>query len=251
MLTRSTSNLMPSISAANRQFDDIQAIIFDKDGTLEDSGDYLRNLAQKRARLIDAQIPGVGEPLLMAFGVRDGSLDLTGLQAVGSREQNAIAAAAYISETGRGWSEALQIVDRAFTEADRVMESTPAAMFPGCLEVFAALAAAGIRLGIVSAATTSQVNKFVAYHQLQAYFSVQLGSDRDFAKPDPRLFLQACQQLGTDADRTLMVGDSIWDMSMASSGGAAGCIGILWHRAGQILAGADVTIADFSELEVK
>ncbi len=241
---------MPSIDCSNRKFTDIQAIIFDKDGTLEDSGDYLRNLSQKRARLIDAQIPGVGEPLLMAFGVRDGVLDLTGLQAVGSRYENEIAAAAYIAETGRGWSEAIQIVHQAFTEADRVMESTPAAMFPGCREAIVAYARTGLKLGIVSAATTSQVTKFVEYHQLQSNFQSLLGSDREFAKPDPRLFLQACRQLGVNPDRTLMVGDSIWDMSMARNGGAAGCIGILWGRSDRSLQGADVTISNLVELNI-
>lgn len=241
---------MPSIHFPSRQFTDIQAIIFDKDGTLEDSGDYLRNLAQKRARLVDAQIPGVGEPLLMAFGVQDGRLDLAGLQAVGSRYENEIAAAAYIAETGRGWSEAVQIVHKAFIEADRVMESTPAAMFPSCLESITSFASAGIKLGILSAATTSQVTKFAEYHQLQAYFQVLLGSDREFAKPDPHLFLQACEQLGVNPERTLMVGDSVWDMSMASKGGAAGCIGILWGRSGRALQGADVTISNLTELRI-
>lgn len=241
---------MISIACLDRQFPNIEAIIFDKDGTLEDSGDYLRNLAQKRSRLIDAQIPGVGEPLLMAFGVNDNILDPAGLQAVGSRYENEIAAAAYIAETGRGWSAALEIVNDAFTEADRVMESTPAAMFPGCLESISALATAGLKLGIVSAATTSQVTKFAHYHQLQSYFQVLLGSDLQFAKPDPRLFQFACQELGVNPDRTLMVGDSRWDMVMASQGGAAGCIGISWERFRQPLPMADVTIANLAQLKI-
>ncbi len=241
---------MISIACLDRQFLNIEAIIFDKDGTLEDSGDYLRNLAQKRSRLIDAQIPGVGEPLLMAFGVNDNILDPAGLQAVGSRYENEIAAAAYIAETGRGWSAALEIVNDAFTEVDRVMESTPAAMFPGCLDSISALAAAGLKLGIVSAATTSQVTKFAQYHQLQSYFQVLLGSDLQFAKPDPRLFQFACQELGVNPDRTLMVGDSRWDMVMASQGGAAGCIGISWERFRQPLPMADVTIASLAQLQI-
>jgi phosphoglycolate phosphatase len=241
---------MISIDCLSHKFTDIQAIIFDKDGTLEDSGDYLRNLSQKRARLIDAQIPGVGEPLLMAFGVTDNGLDPAGLQAVGSRYENEIAAAAYIAETGRGWSAALEIVKGAFNEVDRVMESTPAAMFPGCQQSIESLAGAGLKLGILSAATTSQVVKFANYHRLQSHFQVLLGSDLQFAKPDPRLFQFACQELGVDPARTLMVGDSRWDMVMASQGGAAGCIGISWGRFRQALAGADVSIEQLSELKI-
>jgi len=241
---------MISINCLNRQFTDIQAIIFDKDGTLEDSGDYLRNLAQKRARLIDAQIPGVGEPLLMAFGVNDGSLDPAGLQAVGSRYENEIAAAAYIAKTGRGWSAALDIVRGAFSEVDRVMESTPNAMFPSCLESLASFAGAGLKLGIISAATTSQVVKFAHYHKLQQYFQVLLGSDLQFAKPDPRLFQFACQELGVNPSQTLMIGDSSWDMMMGSQGGAAGCIGISWGRSMKPLTMADVSIEDLSALQI-
>jgi phosphoglycolate phosphatase len=241
---------MPLITCLDRQFSDIQAIIFDKDGTLEDSGDYLRNVAQKRSRLIDAQIPGVGEPLLMAFGVDGLILDPAGLQAVGSRHENEIAAAAYVAETGRGWSAALDIVRGAFTEVDRVMESTPAAMFPGCLQAIESFSAVGIRLSIVSAATTSQVVNFANYHKLQSHFQVLLGSDLQFSKPDPRLFQFACQEMGVDPAKTLMVGDSSWDMIMGSQGGAAGCIGISWGRAGKPLAMADISISDLAELKI-
>ncbi|NES40040.1 MAG: HAD family hydrolase, partial [Moorea sp. SIO2C4] len=96
---------MVTIRCGKVTFPNIEAVIFDKDGTLEDSQVYLRELAYKRSRLIDAQIPGIGEPLLMAFGVQDDTLDPTGLMAVGSRRENEIAAAAYIAETGRGWLE--------------------------------------------------------------------------------------------------------------------------------------------------
>jgi phosphoglycolate phosphatase len=242
---------MISIDCLTHKFTDIQAIIFDKDGTLEDSGDYLRSLAQKRARLIEAQIPGVGEPILRAFGVNGLTLDPAGLQAVGSRYENEIAAAAYIAATGKSWSASLDIVRGAFAEVDRVMRSTPAAMFPGCQESIESFAAVGIKMGIVSAATTSQVVNFANYHKLQPYFQVLLGSDLQFAKPDPRLFQFACQEMGVNPARTLMVGDSSWDTIMGSQGGAAGCIGISWGKVAKPLAMADVSISDLAELKIR
>ena len=54
---------MVTIKCRGITFSNIQAVIFDKDGTLEDSQEFLRLLGMKRARLADAQIPGVGEPL--------------------------------------------------------------------------------------------------------------------------------------------------------------------------------------------
>ena len=60
-------------------FQDIQAVIFDKDGTLADSMEFLRLLGQRRSRLLDAQVPGVQEPLLMAFGLERDRISANGL----------------------------------------------------------------------------------------------------------------------------------------------------------------------------
>ncbi|MGL4621023.1 MAG: HAD family hydrolase, partial [Chroococcidiopsis sp.] len=43
---------MVTIQCKDKRFSNIQAIVFDKDGTLENSEEYLRNLGQKRSRLI-------------------------------------------------------------------------------------------------------------------------------------------------------------------------------------------------------
>jgi phosphoglycolate phosphatase len=241
---------MTTINCLDRQFPDIQAIIFDKDGTLEDSGAYLRNLAQKRAEAIDLVIPGLGEPLLAAFGVHQHILDPAGLQAVGSRADNQLVAAGYIAATGKNWMTALDLARQAFITADTLFRSTPASMFPGCLAKIQTLANAGIKLGIVSAATTSQVTRFAEYHQLQSYFQVLLGADLDFAKPDPRLFQYACHQLGVNPAQTLMIGDSEADTMMGSQGGAAACIGISWHGISTPLTTADLMITDLQQLEL-
>ena len=115
---------MVTIKCRGITFSNIEAVIFDKDGTLEDSQELLRLLGIKRSRLADAQIPGVGEPLQMAFGIEGANIDPTGLMAVGSRRENEIVAAGYIAETGRGWLESLTIARRAFDEADQMLKSS-------------------------------------------------------------------------------------------------------------------------------
>lgn len=227
--------------------------MFDKDGTLEDSQAYLRNLGQKRSRLIDAQIPGIGEPLSMAFGINGDTLDPTGLLAVGSRPETEIAAAAYIAETGRGWLESLAIARQAFDEADRVIGTTPSPLFVGSLEVLKYLSEAGLKLGILSAASTERVRAFVSRHCLGDYVQLQMGVDKGPSKPDPALFLQACQTLGVEPSATLMVGDSAGDIQMARQAGAAGCIGICWAKPFENavhLHAADVVISQLNELQI-
>lgn len=242
---------MFTIRCRDRQFANIRAVIFDKDGTLEDSSDYLYQLAQKRTRLVDAQIPGVGEPLLLAFGVNNNKLDAAGLMCVGSRQENAVAAAAYVAETGRGWIEAKNIVDRAFTEADTMVPNdVPGQMFPGSRELLDRLFQAGLQLGILSNAPSIDVQNFVRHHQLQSYLHMHMGADGAITKPHPALFWQACEKIGVEPAQVLMIGDSAGDIEMAQRAGAAGCIAVSWGIATPHLATADVIVDRLQEIQL-
>lgn len=243
---------MVTLKIHDKIFTNITGILFDKDGTLADSQSYLRELAQKRARLIDAQVPGVGEPLLMSFGVVDGQLDPLGLMAVGSHHENAIAAAAYIAETGRSWFESLDMAKKAFAEAEKVLgdRSHTSPLFAGSLEVLKFCHDAGLKLGILSMDSTTNVEIFVKTYQLQAYIQLTMGAEFGL-KPDPNLFLKACAALGTEPSQTLMIGDAPGDIQMAKDAGAAGSIGICWGDATLAhLEKADVAIAALDALEI-
>ncbi|MEH2326314.1 MAG: HAD family hydrolase [Nostoc sp.] len=241
---------MATIKCRNITFDNIQAILFDKNGTLEDSETYLRSLAQRAARLIDAQVPGIGEPLLMAFGIDGNILDPAGLISVASRRETEVAAAAYIAETGKGWFESLKIARQALDEAEKYIEKTPSPLFVGSLDLLKYLRKTGLKLGILSAATSDEVHKFVENHQLSDYIQLEMGVDGGPTKPDPVLFLQACQGLGVQPGTTLMVGDSVGDMQMARDAKAAGCIGITWVDKSDNVRGADVVINQLDEIQI-
>lgn len=242
---------MVTIKCRNTTFPNIEGILFDKNGTLEDSEAILRSLAKRSARILDAQIPGIGEPLLMAFGVNGDSLDLAGLMSVASRRETEIATAAYIAETGRGWFDSLDTARKALNEAEKCIGKTASPLFVGCLEVLKNLSEAGVSLGILSAASTQDVQYFVKTHQLSNYLKLEMGvEETGLGKPDPMFFLQACEKLAVEPSATLMVGDSVGDMQMAKNAGAAGCIGITWIDKPENVAGADVIINHLDEIVV-
>jgi phosphoglycolate phosphatase len=233
-------------------FQNIQAVLLDKDGTLANSEAFLRGLAQKRSRLIDAQVPGVQEPLLMAFGVEGDRLSPAGLMAIGTRQENEIASAAYVAETGRDWIPALQLVQSAFLEADQYMkrkaDHTP--LIAGALEFLKSCSKAGLRLGILSSDSTDHVDDFVEKNQLAPYLSLQMGTDGALSKPDPLLLQQACEAIGISPAQTLIIGDSQADIQLARTGGAAGCIGMMggWSSPPQLQ--ADAVIHQFEEIAI-
>lgn len=245
---------MVTIRCGDVQFHNIQGIIFDKDGTLENSQNFLRELSIRRARLIDAQIPGTGDPLLMAFGVQENRLDPAGLMAVGSRQENLIATAAYIAETGKSWFEALKIAQKTFQEADQYLPRDPSTspLFVGSLDILKKLHEAGLKIGILSAAPIDEVKRFVREHQLSPYIQLMMGGDQGLSKPDPQLFIQACQQLNIPPHSILMIGDAQGDIMMAQQAGAAGTVGICWESDSQAphLKNADIIITQLDQIQL-
>lgn len=207
----------------------IQGIVFDKDGTLAQSEAFLAHLARRRARRVDAIVPGTQEPLLLAFGVERDHLNPTGLQAVGSRYENMIAAAAYIAETGVSWFDACTFAQQAFAEADaydrpKASETLP---IPGVVALVERLVASGIPLGVLSADSTANVQTFLDTHGLAHHFKQARGITPPLAKPDPTPLLEICQDLGISPAATLVIGDADTDMMMAQNAGALG-LGVTW-----------------------
>ncbi len=245
---------MATIVCQGVTFPDIAAVVFDKDGTLADSEGFLKSVGQRRSRLIDAQIPGVQEPLLMAFGLVDQQLNPAGLLAIGTRLENVIGAAAYIAETGRDWPEALAIAHAAFDRADQTSprKATETSLFPGTLDLLDTLVAVDLPLAILSADTTANVVDFITVHQLQDYFAVAHGIDQPPGKPAPAPLLRVCEALGVAPANTLMIGDSLADIQMAHAAGAAGCIGVTWgFTRSQQLVGASALAARFADIIVQ
>jgi phosphoglycolate phosphatase len=234
---------MVNIRCGDRVFDNIEAIIFDKDGTLADSQDYLRLVARKRWAMLEPRIAALAPisfeaTLFQAWGLRDDGLRPTGghrvdpksMLAVASRRENEIVTAGYVAALEFSWIEALTIVHESFSLASGAFshkhELTP--LFPGVLPLIQTLQAAGLKLGILSADVLPNIQRFVQQQGLTDYIDFCQGAEPGLHKPDPQLLTLTCAGLGVEPASVLVIGDSSADIELARRGGAAGAIGVSW-----------------------
>jgi phosphoglycolate phosphatase len=242
-----------SIRCGDRIYPNIQAIVFDKDGTLANSQAFLLKLVEARLEGLRSRFDTVpAAKLRQAWGVTDeGLLNPLGLMAVGSRRENEIVTAGILA--AETWVLGLKQVNEAFTEASGMFPSrahlTP--LHPGLTTLVRSLFQRGLKLAVLSADRTDHVIDFIEYHGLAGYFEVILGNQPDMPKPDPRLLALVCNRLGVSPSNTLMIGDSNADIDLALGATAAGAVGVTWCWPRKfVLPGAEVMLDRVEEIEV-
>lgn len=232
-------------------FSSVDAIVFDKDGTLADSQEFLRHLAEKRATCVDAEVPGIESAILSAFGVNGDRMNPSGLMAVGTREENEIGIATLVAQTGWSWIEARLLVRQAFLQADQLLprkvDFTPP--FAGVIDLLKACQ--GLKVGILSSDSDANVRDFVDRYDLKPYVQLSMGVRAGLNKPNPQLLMLACHELRVSPSKTLVIGDAIADIQLAHQGGAVGCIGVTWGGVSAAqLATADAIANQISDIQL-
>ncbi|MEU6668390.1 HAD-IA family hydrolase [Streptomyces sp. NPDC046727] len=202
------------------------AVLFDFSGTLfrvETTESWLRAvLAETGHTLPESELACTAKALEAAGALPGGAVpvelpaDLADLWAV--RDESAeLHRAAYT-----GLSRRVPLPDPGLYDAlyDRHMEPAAWSPYPDAAEVLRTLRERGVGVGVVSNIGWD-LRPVFREHGLDAYVDTYvLSYEHGVQKPDPRLFSVACEALGADPRRVLMVGDS-----RTADGGAAalGC----------------------------
>lgn len=103
-------------------------------------------------------------------------------------------------------------VERAAEQIEELGAQADLVLLPGATEAISQLAAAGVKLGLISdtGLTPGRILRiFLERDDLLPYFSSLTFSDETgFPKPDPRMFQRTLDEMGVRADTSLHVGDT-------------------------------------------
>lgn len=90
-------------------------------------------------------------------------------------------------------------------------------LFEGAAQALAELETQGFMLAIATGKGRNGLNRSLADSGVSHHIHASRCADECFSKPHPQMLLEIMDELGVEAERTLMVGDTSYDLQMASN----------------------------------
>lgn len=176
-------------------------LVFDWDGTLMDSEARIVNCLTK-------------------------SIDTIGAEARSRAELRNIIGLGLAEAIRTLYADADDAFIHAFSEAYREhflhQDETPSTLFHGAREVVEGLAEAGYLLAVATGKARRGLDRVLEAEGLTDLFHATRCADETFSKPHPLMLEEIMVDLDTDPARTLMIGDTEYDMLMARNARASG-----------------------------
>lgn len=226
---------------------EIELIVFDKDGTLVELHAPWGRWAEMVGEALAGLIPPPQFLSRIGWDTATRRIMAETPLAIASAATLQAVIATWLYEAGLGWTAAMSKATAATTETAAPTAPPVCALQP----LFAALAARGLKLAVVTSDDRAGVERDLGPHGVLQYLDAIIGGDAGLAaKPAPDMLLAACATAGVAPERAIVVGDSLADMWMGRAAGAGLVIGVLSGAgtAAVLAPHADMLLASVAEL---
>jgi phosphoglycolate phosphatase len=206
---------------------EVDAIAFDKDGTLVDLDAAWGPAAQRWVETAAGGDPGLLRDLAAELGLDlgTGRLVVGGVFAVGTVGQLYETTLAVLNRHGLDGERSRDVASEARAASALAGEEGNLVPLGDVAAAVGALHAAGLRLALVSSDDRSAVNAAVTTLGIGPFLEALVaGDDGHAAKPAPDALLLTAERLGVEPGRLLYVGDSWVDAAAGRAAGIAGTV---------------------------
>jgi len=169
-------------------------IIFDWDGTLVDSIDWIVQCIQSAAEHYGCAVP-----------TAEAAKDIIGLSL-----DNAVKTLFPDVDADTRAKLAAHYGQHFFSR-----EISPDDLFPGVRDMLEQFRKQGYRLAVATGKKSAGLARAISGTEVADLFCTTRCSDQTASKPDPLMIEEILSEIGVSKERALMVGDSVHDMQMA------------------------------------
>lgn len=106
-----------------------------------------------------------------------------------------------------------------YADVYTALDQQPSPLFDGVAESLAAFRAEGYRMAVATGKARRGLDRVLKANGLERFFDITRAADETRGKPHPLMLEQILDHCGVEPGRALMVGDSAFDLQMASNAG--------------------------------
>ncbi|WP_370465541.1 HAD-IIIA family hydrolase [Mariprofundus sp. NF] len=146
-------------------------------------------------------------------------------------------------------SELFEAITQAYRECYRTAEQH-ITLYPNVREVLSELRRRGYWLGVVTGKSLPGLHRVLDTFALADQFYVLRTADCTHSKPHPAMVNECMAEMGVGVERTVVVGDALFDVQMAVAAGVP-CIGVSFGVGDSdelLAAGAELVVDEFITL---
>jgi len=124
-------------------------------------------------------------------------------------------------------------------------------LYPGIAELLQDLESADWLLAVATGKSDRGLHFCLEHHAIHQHFISLQTADRHPSKPHPAMLLQCLADAGAQAEEAVIIGDTVYDMTMGQAAGVR-AIGVSWgyHAPADLLAaGAEVVVDSAAQLQ--
>ena len=219
----------------------IKAIIFDKDGTLLNSEEYLLELAKirtdfaisklKKLKINNFKIFLLKKLLNTVYGLKNQVLSANASLAIASREHNIISTATIFTIFGFDWFKSLSLSEEIFDEVDIFLVNNKTntqkqrTLIEGAFDLLFSLKNKGVSIALMTNDTKVGIEEFIFENKLEGIFDYLWSSENKPSKPNPKAVIELCKKMNFNPSECALISDADTDLRMAKKAGVPVVIG--------------------------